>query len=215
MKHALSVLQTSHKSTPRGPHRRVDHSMTLESLSFSATEPTSGSIVASPKQRTRADRTCRSRDTISVQLGAYGDAHGGWRHVGWDSLGRATSRRFRPHSHTCGTSPWWLASIEARVPEANIDLCHLDEDMRSGDRQAATYTCAVVTVEARPVGVPSGGGQWACQVAGHADDLQPSGGGGRVRHRPTSAKAVETVREKVNGEEELLLARSDHGQIAS
>ena len=172
--------------------------MTLESLSFSATEPTSGPIVASPKQRTRADRTCRSRDTISVQLGAYGDAHGGWRHVGWDSLGRAMSRRFRPHSHTCGTSPWWLASIEARVPEANIDLRRLDEDMRSGDRQAATYTCAVVTVEARPVGVPSGGGQWACKVAGHADDLQPSGGGGRVRHRPTSAKLGELVPEKVN-----------------
>ena len=158
LKHALSALQTSRKPGPRGPHRRVDHSMTLESLSFSATEPTSGPIVASPKQRTRADRTCRSRDTISVQLGAYGDAHGGWRHVGWDSLGRAMSRRFRPHSHTCGTSPWWLASIEARVPEANIDLRRLDEDKRSGDRQAATYTCAVVTVEARPVGVPSGVG---------------------------------------------------------
>ena len=158
LEHTFSALQTSLKPGPRGPHRRVDHSMTLESLSFSATEPTSGPIVASPKQRTRADRTCRSRDTISVQLGAYGDAHGGWRHVGWDSLGRATSRRFRPHSHTCGTSPWWLASIEARVPEANIDLRRLDEDKRSGDRQAATYTCAVVTVEARPVGVPSGVG---------------------------------------------------------
>ena len=188
MKHALSVLQTSHKSTPRGPHRRVDHSMTLESLSFSATEPTSGSIVASPKQRTRADRTCRSRDTISVQLGAYGDAHGGWRHVGWDSLGRAMSRRFRPHSHTCGTSPWWLASIEARVPEANVDLCRLAQDSRSVVGHAAATTCAVDAVEARPVRVPSGGGHWACKVAGHPSDLQPSGGRGRVRHREASAK---------------------------
>ena len=82
LKHALSTLRTSHKPTPIGPRRHVDHSMTLESVSSSATEPTSGPILAGPKQRTRADRTCRSRDTISVQLGAYGDARGGWRHVG-------------------------------------------------------------------------------------------------------------------------------------
>ena len=53
--------------------------------------------------------------------------------------------------------------------------------------------------EANAVREQSGGEQWACQVAGHADDLQPSGGGGRVRHRPTSAKLGELVPEKVNG----------------
>ena len=171
-----------------GPQRLVDRFMTLESVSSSATEPTTGPIVAGPKQRTRADRACQSRDTISVQLGAYGDAHGGWRHVGWDSLGRAMSRRFRPHSHTCGTSPWWLASIEARVPEANVDLCRLAQDSRSVVGQAAATTCAVDAVEARPVRVRSGGGQWACKVAGHPSDLKPSGGRGRVRHREASAK---------------------------
>ena len=67
---ALSVRQTSYKSPPRGPQRHVDRSMTLESLSSSATEPTSGPILASQKQRTRTDRTCQSRDTISGLLGA-------------------------------------------------------------------------------------------------------------------------------------------------
>ena len=82
LKHVESALQTRLKSMPAGPRRHVNRSMTLESVSSSATEPTTGPIVASPKQRTRADRACQSRDTISVQLGAYGDAHGGWRHVG-------------------------------------------------------------------------------------------------------------------------------------
>ena len=36
------------------------------------------------------------------------------------------------------------------------------------------------------------------QVPGHADDLQPSGGHGRLRHRTASEKPVECMREKVN-----------------
>ena len=68
LNYALNVRQTSYKSTPKGPQRHVDRSMTLESLSSSATEPTSGTMLAGQKQRTRIDRTCRLRDTISGQL---------------------------------------------------------------------------------------------------------------------------------------------------
>ena len=173
---------------PRGPQRHADRSMNLECLSSSPTEPTSGVILASRKRRTRPDRSCRSRETISGHIGDHEEAHGGWRRTGLERLGRGMARRFRPHAHTCGTSPWWLASIEARVPEANVDLCRLAEDSRSVVGQAAATTCAVDAVEARPVRVRSGGGHWACKVAGHASDLQPSGGRGRVRHREASAK---------------------------
>ena len=82
LKHALSALQTCHKLGPRGPQRRVDHSMMLKSSSSSATEPNSGAILDSPKRKTRADRSCGPRDMISGLSGAYGDAHGGSRHVG-------------------------------------------------------------------------------------------------------------------------------------
>ena len=71
-------------------------------------------------------------------------------------------------------------------PEANVDLCRLEEDMRSVTLHEASKTCAVETVEARPVGVQSGGGHWTCKVAAHADDLQPSGGHGRSRRRERS-----------------------------
>ena len=78
--------------------------------------------------------------------------------------------------------------MDARLSEANIDLCRLAQDSRSVTCQEEPMTCAVDAVEARPVRVQSGGGHWACKVAGHADDLQPSGGHGRLRHRTASAK---------------------------
>jgi len=128
------------------------------------------------------------------------------------------ARRFRPHAHTCGTSSGWLASIDARLPEANVDLDHLQQDSRSVIRQAATTTCAVAAVEARPVRVRSGGGQWARKVAGRADHLQPSGGHGRVRHRAASEKVGECVRKKVKIsvclEAESELENSRHLHIA-
>ena len=86
----------------------------------------------------------------------------------------------------------------ARVSEASIDLCRLEQDTRRVVRQASPNTSTVEMVEARPVGAPSGGGQRACQVAGHADDLQPSSGSGRLRHRTASAKDLESVPERVN-----------------
>ena len=85
----------------------------------------------------------------------------------------------------------------ARVHEASDDLSRLVQDSSSVNRQAAPTTCASATLEVRHVRVQSGGGQRACKVAGHADDLQPSGGRGRVRHRETSGKLVESVRKRV------------------
>ena len=75
LNHMLSALRTSRKSALRGPRRRVDNSTTLEFVSFSATEPISRPKLVNPMQRTRVDRRCRSRETISGLLGAYRDAH--------------------------------------------------------------------------------------------------------------------------------------------
>ena len=82
MNYAFSVRQTSDKSTLRGPRRHMDRSMSMESVSFSATEPTSVAILAGQKRRTRTDRSCRSRDTISGHMSDHEEAHGGWRRTG-------------------------------------------------------------------------------------------------------------------------------------
>ena len=103
--HTLSILQTSYSSTLRGPQRQVDHSMISESVSSWATEPIGGLRLASPKQRTRADRRCRSQDTTCGPVSSHKEAHGGWRRTGRESLGRGIARCFRPHPPTCGTSP--------------------------------------------------------------------------------------------------------------
>ena len=162
----LSVVRTSRKSTPRGPQRRVDHSMSFESVSSSATELVSASELADPKRRTRPDRSCGARDTISGLLGAYGDAHGGWGHMGRERLGRGMAGRSRPHARTCATSPSWLGLIDARIPGASIDLCTPRAGTSAVDRQASHINLTVEMVEARPMRVASGCGQQACQVAG-------------------------------------------------
>ena len=90
-----------------------------------------------------------------------------------------------------------MAPIEARLSEANVDLCRLAQDSRSVVRQAAPMTCAIETVEPRPVKVQFGGGQWACNVSGHAEHLQPSGSRGRLRHREPSEQPSELVPKKV------------------
>ena len=58
-------------------------------------------------------------------------------------------------------------------------------------------TCAVETVEARPVGVLPGRGQRACQAAGRASDLQPSIGRGRSRRREPSRVGLDCVPKRV------------------
>jgi len=88
--------------------------------------------------------------------------------------------------------------MDARLPEANVDLCRLAHDSRSVTCQEASKTCVGKTVEARPVGVPPDGGHWACQVPDHADDLQPRGSRGRGPPSAASAKPVESLRKKVN-----------------
>ena len=74
-----------------------------------------------------------------------------------EGLGRGMTRRFWPHAHMCGTSPGWLGSMGARIPEANIDICRLAQNSRSVTHHAASMTCTVETLEARPVRVPPGG----------------------------------------------------------
>ena len=86
----------------------------------------------------------------------------------------------------------------ARVPEANVDLGRLAQDSRSVVRQAAPTTCAVETIEARPVGVQSGRGQRAGKVSSNAEHLQPSGSRGRLRHQSASEKVGECMRKRVN-----------------
>ena len=86
----------------------------------------------------------------------------------------------------------------ARIPEASIYICRLVQNSRSVVCQAASMTCTVDTLEARPVREQSGGGQWACQVAGHAGDLQPSSGRGRLRRREGARRRFDSVRKRVN-----------------
>ena len=62
---------------------------------------------------------------------------------------------------------------------------------------AQAMTCTGDTLEARPVREQSDGGQWACQVSGHAGDLQPSSGRGRLRRREEARRRFDCVRERV------------------
>ena len=80
--HRLSVIERCMKSTLTGPQRRANHSTTLEYLSSSATEAISGPKLVSTKQRTRAERSCRSRDTTFGHMSGHEDTHGGWRRTG-------------------------------------------------------------------------------------------------------------------------------------
>ena len=52
-------------------------------------------------------------------------------------------------------------------------------------------------VEARPVRVVFGCGQWACQVPAAAKHLQPSEGRGRVRRRARAWAVGDSVLKKV------------------
>ena len=97
----------------------------------------------------------------------------------------------------CATSPGWLGIMDARVPEASVDICRLAQNSRSVVCQEAFMTCTVDTLEARPVREQSGGEQWACQVAGHAGDLQPSIGRGRLRRREEARRRFDCVRKRV------------------
>ena len=173
---------------PRAPSTHVNHFMKVESSSSLATVPASRLRPATTTRRTRAGRSCRARAADFGHLRSHEEAYSGWGHTGREYVGRGMERRSWPHAHTCATSPWWLASMNARVCEASDDLGRLAQDLRSVTHHEEPMTCAVDAVEARPVRVQSGGGHWACKVAGHADDLQPSGGRGRLRHRTASAK---------------------------
>ena len=62
----------------------------------------------------------------------------------------------------------------------------------------------VEMVESRPVRVAFGCGQWVCQVAGAAEDLEPSVGRGRVRPRVGGASVGDCVLKRVKAIDELV-----------
>ena len=79
---ATCVLQTRCKSSLQAQPRHANRTASLESPSFSATEPLSRPKAAAQMRRSRADRCCRARDTTFVQVSAHEEAHGGRRHTG-------------------------------------------------------------------------------------------------------------------------------------
>ena len=103
--------------------------------------------------------------------------------------------------------------MDARVPEDNVDICRLAQNSRSVTHHAQAMTCKSDTLEARPVREQSGGGQWACQVAGHAADLQPSSGRGRLRRREEARRRFDSVRKRVNGGFYVTATLGDMGRV--
>ena len=79
---ATRVLRTRRKSSPQAQPRHANRIASLESPSFSATEPLSRPKAAAQMRGRRADRCCRARDTTFVQVSAHEEAHGGRRHTG-------------------------------------------------------------------------------------------------------------------------------------
>ena len=82
LNHPFSMLETSRKSTPRSPSTHVDRLVRMEFVSFLAMVLVSRTKLASPTQRTRAERSCQSRDTTFVTVSIHEEAHGGWRRMG-------------------------------------------------------------------------------------------------------------------------------------
>ena len=103
--------------------------------------------------------------------------------------------------------------MDARVPEDNVDICRLAQNSRSVTHHAQAMTCTSVTLEARPVREQSDGGQWACQVSGHAGDLQPSGGRGRLRHREEARRRFDSVRKRVKLPQGVIITYVPEGTV--
>ena len=105
LNNALCVAETLSKSMPRAPSTHVNHSMKVESSSSLATVLASQLRPATPTRRTRAGRSCRARAADFGHLRSHEEAFSGWRHTGWECVGRGMARRSWPHEHTYATSP--------------------------------------------------------------------------------------------------------------
>ena len=83
LKHVLNIRPDKHQIDAERPtDTHVDHVVSMEFMTSLATGIVSRAKLASPKRKTRAGRSCRSRDTISVHVSDHEEAHGGWRHTG-------------------------------------------------------------------------------------------------------------------------------------
>ena len=91
-----------------------------------------------------------------------------------------------------------MGHVAAHVCEAQLHLGRLVQDKIDAIRQAEDMSRAVEMVKSRPVRVRAGCGQWVCQGTRRANDLQPSGGRGRLRWRDRPEKLFDSVPERVN-----------------
>ena len=119
--------------------------------------------------------------------------------------------RSGPQAHTCGTSPEWLDIMDARVPEANVDICRLAQNSRSVTHHAASMTCTVETLEARlvraVVGLVAGNGpaksqdmRMTCSRAVAAD------GADIAKEQRRRFDSPECVRKRVKSKRKKLLS---------
>jgi hypothetical protein len=114
------------------------------------------------------------------------------------SVGRRGPGRLRPFAGMAAATAGRQRTLGAHVSQADTHLQSADEHVSADVRQAASINLSVEMVDARPVRVQIGCEEEARQVAGRADDLQPSVGSGRVRRDARSEKDFETVRKRVN-----------------
>ena len=111
--------------------------------------------------------------------------------------------RLRPHAHTCGTSPGWLAVQEAHVPGASIGLGRLAQDESASVRQAATHDLigrgARSTACQREIWVRAGGLPSGRLSRAPAEERRPWTGPTSERDRGGRQPPLHSVRERVNG----------------
>ena len=74
-----------------------------------------------------------------------------------------------------------MGKVGAHVSEANVDLSRLVQEKNDAIRQPADINQTVEMIKSRLARVRPRCGQWACQAALAAYDLEPSGGRGRCR----------------------------------
>ena len=85
----MRVLRTGYESSLHSQPRHANRITSLDSPSFSATDPLSRLTAAAQMRRRRAGRSFRARDTTFIQVSTHGEAHGDRRHTGWMGMADA------------------------------------------------------------------------------------------------------------------------------